>query len=253
MPLVRLAGTALALHLLLAPLASCQLSPTAGTSSDTLRVLFVGNSLTYVNDLPTVVADLGAAAGVPIATGMVARPNYALIDHLTLGDETRTEIAGGHWDVVVLQQGPTTEALYRDSLVLWTRMLDSLVRPTGARTAVYMVWPTQGQVGGFAAVRRAYSDAALAVHAEFLPSGTAWELALAADPTLPLYSPDRLHPTRLGTYLAALAIFEGLTGHDVRSLPPDALVDGAALQLPTTTIRLLQQAAHQANAGVPAP
>jgi len=253
MVVVRLAGIVLLLQGLLAPFAACQSAPTTGHSPDTLRILFIGNSLTYVNDLPGVVEDFGAAASLPIATGMVARPNYALIDHLTLGNEARTAISAGDWDVVVLQQGPTSEALYRDSLVLWTRMLDTLIRAAGASTAMYMVWPMQGQRGGFAAVRQAYTDAAQAVQATLLPAGTAWELALAADSTLPLYSPDRLHPTALGTYLAALAIFEGLTGRDARTLPPVALVGGAALQLPAAKVRLLQQAAHQAIAGVSPP
>ena len=37
-------------------------------------------------------------------------------------------------------------------------------------------------------------------------------------------------------------------GHDARALPPRAVVDGAMLDLPEAIVRLVQEAAHQANA-----
>jgi hypothetical protein len=57
----------------------------------------------------------------------------------------------------------------------------------------------------------------------------------------------------LGTYLAALEIFERITGRDARLLPPVALAAGGAqLNVSEATVRLLQNAAHQANLNFPA-
>ena len=69
----------------------------------------------------------------------------------------------------------------------------------------------------------------------------------SATPPSQLYGTDGFHPSPLGTYLAALTIYEALTGHDARTLPPTAVVNGAPLDLPEQTVRLLQEAAHQAN------
>jgi hypothetical protein len=85
----------------------------------------------------------------------------------------------------------------------------------------------------------------------FLPAGEGWAKAWAADSTLSLYSVDGLHPAPLGTYLAALVIYERLTGHDARALPPTALVGSSALSTSPATVRLLQAAAHQANEAFP--
>ena len=41
-----------------------------------------------------------------------------------------------------------------------------------------------------------------------LPAGDAWRAAWAADARLPLYGPDGFHPSPMGTYLAALVIYE---------------------------------------------
>jgi hypothetical protein len=62
---------------------------------------------------------------------------------------------------------------------------------------------------------------------------------------------DLLRASALGTYLAALVIYERLTGHDARRLPGSAMVEGNQLNVPEATVRLLQRAAHETNALYP--
>src|SRR4051812_25382236 len=63
-------------------------------------ILFVGNSYTYENNLPGIVAALAKAAGAPVAVEMVAAPDFALIDHWNRGSAARSEIAKGGWKYV---------------------------------------------------------------------------------------------------------------------------------------------------------
>lgn len=65
------------------------------------------------------------------------------------------------------------------------------------------------------------------------------------------HHPDGLHASALGTYLAALVIYERLTGHDARLLPGNPLLEGNPLAAPEATVRLLQRAAHKTNALFP--
>ena len=233
---------------LLAATGACQDAGAAAAQQPTsLRVLFIGNSLTYTNDLPGTLAGVAKTAGDKIYVEMIARPNYALIDHLTNNSGAEAAIRRGGWDFVVLQQGPTTLPINRDSLVLWTRMFDSIIRPTGARPALFMVWPEGASAHGFESVRIAFQNAAKAVNGVFLPAGAAWQIALERDSALALYGPDNFHPSPLGSYLAAITIYEKLTGHDARKLSGYAFMAGAALNVPTTTVRLLQDAAHEAD------
>ena len=126
-------------------------------------------------------------------------------------------------------------------------MFEPYIRAVGATPALYMVWPTIDRVQYFDAVRDSYRAAAQAVNGVFLPAGEAWVNAWARDSTLQLYAWDGLHPSATGTYLAALVLYERITGHDARRLPPRAVVQGQLLNLPEATVRLLQDAAHQAN------
>jgi hypothetical protein len=154
-------------------------------------------------------------------------------------------IRSGSWDYVVLQQGPTSQQIGRDTLILASRMLEPDVRAAGGRIVQLMVWPAADNRAAFDGVLLSCREAARAVHGLCLPAGEAWRRAWAIDATLPFYGPDGFHPSPVGTYLAALVVYEGLTGHDARSLPEVALVAGQTLSLSAGTVALLQQVAHE--------
>jgi hypothetical protein len=209
------------------------------------RVLFIGNSLTYTNDLPGTVAGIALNLGDTIQVQTVAAPNLALIDHVAGQTNAVQAIKSGHWDFVVLQQGPTPLPLYRDTLILATKWLQPYIHAAGAQSAQLMVWPAATKRASFDDVRQSTELAAKAVHGIFLPAGEAWRATWSAGPRVALYGEDGFHPSELGTYLTALVVYEGLTGRDVTTLPPRISVGGKRLQVPTATVRLLQQAAHQ--------
>src|SRR5688572_25247155 len=93
----------------------------AGTD---LRVLFIGNSLTYTNDLPATLEAVARAAGQRIEAVAVTAPNFSLMDHVRGGSEALPMIRRGGWDFVVMQQGPTSfgPGPDRDTLVMSARL-----------------------------------------------------------------------------------------------------------------------------------
>jgi hypothetical protein len=210
-------------------------------------VLFIGNSLTYANDLPGTVASLALSVGVPIEVKDVSRGNTALIDYFFDDGAVLREIDNGSWDHVVLQQGPTWPGLCRDTLVMATSMFADRIRARGGRPALLMPWASVTDMQYFDGVRTAYRAASTAANTAFLPVGDAWRIALDADPSLQLYSTDNYHPAPLGTYLAALVVYEKILGRDARDLPLTVIVDGVRLQVPDDQVRALQNAAHTAN------
>lgn len=211
-----------------------------------LTVLFIGNSLTYSNNLPATLAAIAVQDGRRIDVQMVAEPNLALIDHLQGQSRALDVLASRKWDFVVLQQGPTTTSIGRDSLVQWTRLFEPYIRERGARPALFMSWTPRARMERMDSARMAFQQAAGAVNGVFLPVGEAWRLALAQDPTITLYDGDDFHPSALGSWLAALVIYVTLFDVDPRALPPVALHGKEKLSVPEATVRLLQRAAHRA-------
>ena len=155
--------------------------------------------------------------------------------------------AEGGWDVVVLQQGPSTLPRNRAHLVEWAGRFAERIRAAGARPALYGIWPPRSQPDGFDLVRDSYTDAARASDGILMPVGEAWRIALARDPALPLYAGDGFHPTELGSALAAYVIWQRLAGRSPVGLP-SVLEIGSTRRIELgERAGLLQEAAAEAN------
>lgn len=189
-----------------------------------LRVLFVGNSLTSTNDLPGQVAALAKAGGRRIETGAVVSSGFSLEDHWNQGDAAK-EILSGSWDVVVLQQGPSSLPESQVHLRQWAQRFAALARKAGTQPGLLTVWPESYRKSALGAVIASYRKAAAAADTELFPAGDAWRKAWACDRRLALYGSDGFHPSRLGTYVAALVVYGRLLSASVLSpaLEPDGV------------------------------
>jgi hypothetical protein len=214
-------------------------------------ILFIGNSLTYVNDLPLIVEALadsvpGLTPAERLAPAMAAFPDYALEDHWANGTALRA-IDQGKWSVVVLQQGSSALDESRVNLREWTRKFDERIRAVGARTAMYAVWPLATRQFDFDRVNESYTLAATDVNGMLLPVGEAWRAAWRRDPDLALYASDGLHPSIRGSYIGALVISAMLLDRSPVGMPARlSLRTGTVITIPAAEASLLQEAAAEA-------
>lgn len=218
-----------------------------------VTILFVGNSLTYTNDLPGMVERLLVEHGQvgTVYTESVAFPNFGLVDHWALGT-ARSRIREGGWDYVVIQQGPSaTEG--RPSLLQYSAIFAGEASAVGARLALYMVWPSASRSFDFDGVSDSYATAAEQTGSLLFPAGEAWRAAWVTDPDLPLYGPDGFHPSVSGTCLAALVMYQQISGRDPRALPDEIPLGSGPLELPPDVADALHDAAVAANAGFARP
>ncbi|HEX6049762.1 MAG TPA: hypothetical protein VFZ21_10865 [Gemmatimonadaceae bacterium] len=227
---------------------------TSGVAGPTLlgdgtRVLFVGNSLTYVNDVPGILQALAdSAGGERLAVASRALPNYALIDHWTEG-VVQGEIAKGGWAWVVMQQGWTPAGVYRDTLRLATRNFGAEIAKIGATPALYQTWPPSNRRGDFPGSIESYELAAADVSGVLFPVARAWLAAWERDPTLQLYS-DGLHASPAGSYLAALVMYARIFQRSPVGLPARLRTrSGMPLALDASVARTLQEAAASVTLG----
>jgi hypothetical protein len=214
-----------------------------------LRVLFIGNSFTYFNDMPAMVEALAASQKKRFVHQSVVFPNFSLQDHWEKGDAPRA-IAAGKWDFVVLQQGPSALEDSRRSLFDYTRRFAKLIRDAGATPALYMVWPSKARFRDFDRVVESYALAALEVQGIILPVGAAWQEAWKLDAELLLYGEDQFHPSPTGSYLAALVIYQKLFGASPQGLPATLKLRSKTLrqiEIPAQEAKLLQAAAAEAH------
>ena len=212
-----------------------------------LRVLFVGNSLTYTNDLPGIVQAFATARGQEIYVDSVTLGGANLED---LWDDGAAldAIAKGKWNVVVLQQGPSSAPESREHLREWTRKFDARIREAGGRTALYMVWPTPDRIAYFDDVRESYRLAAQDVKGIFFPAGEAIREAQRRGVGAALYSGDLFHPSAAGSYAAGLSIFGMLSKKPLIGLPAQLkLASGRTIRVSPEDAKILQESALAVN------
>jgi hypothetical protein len=193
----------------------------ARSDRDGVRVLFVGNSLTFRNDLPGIVHRLGGRRAPIFAVSLTA-PGRQLRQFA--GDEQLARLLHEvHWDVVVLQeqsQIPSFSAADRArEFDPYVERLADEIRAAGAQPLLFVTWGhrtgDRRNVEGdtYAAMQErvdsGYLNAAREARAALAPVGPAWAEALARRPQLELWASDGTHPSRAGSYLAA-CVFETL-------------------------------------------
>lgn len=235
-------------HLILT-LAMLAVAPLVLADAPPLRVLFLGNSLTYVNDLPQMVESISEAGSRRIHTGMIAGPNFGLEDHWR---ETRVQeaIRSRQWDVVVMQQGPSALPASRVDLVKWATTFGNFIRENDAEPALYMVWPASNRGFDRQRVAESYRAAAEACRCKLLPAGEAWQAAWKTNGRLSLYGVDGFHPSREGTFLAALVIWSELTGEAPETAPGQlTLRDGTEIRINAKVLPVLAGAAKSVVEG----
>jgi hypothetical protein len=223
-------------------------APKVPQLSGTLRVLFVGNSHSYEQDLSGMVQAVARQAGnTNLLTARVAFANYALEDHAYEGTAVKA-LERSNWEYVVMQQGPSSLESSQQHLGYWSQWWQPRITAAQATPVLFQIWPSAGRRGDAANALLSYANAAALVGGILAPAGDAFTAALEADGSIGVYSPDGLHASRRGAYLAALVIVGRILELDVETLPPE--IPGASES--PDVVRALQRAAAAALARNPA-
>jgi hypothetical protein len=182
------------------------------------RVLFIGNSYTYVNDLPGNFAKLARAGGHQVEVGMAAPGGWSLSQHASSA-ETLDKLNSSKWDFVVLQeqsQIPSVPQFRETEMYPAARQLVSQIEAAGATPVFFLTWAHQAgwPENGMpdyrsmqSLITQGYFGIAQELGVRVAPVGYAWSLETGQNTLLPLWQEDGSHPTPRGTYLAACVFY----------------------------------------------
>jgi hypothetical protein len=178
-------------------------------SNKKVNILFVGNSLTYSNNLPKLVKDIAKKKGILIKTKMIAYPNYALIDHLD-DKEVKAALETNKYDFLIVQQGPSSQSEGRKLLFESVEKLSEICHKNECQLAVFMVWPSKQYYRTFNKVIKNHREVAEKYNALLCPVGEVWKAHFEASNNFDYYSSDGFHPSKKGSQVAAQIIVDSL-------------------------------------------
>ncbi len=207
---------------------------TGGCDSQTeIKVLFIGNSYTSVNDLPNLLKDLACSGGYNLSVTSSTPGGYRFLNHA--GDaNTLTAIDSQQWDYVILQNqsqvpGWKPAAVTTNSVPHAVTLVNAILANNSETQIIYYVtWGRENGdaqncgyysnvctfTGHTAALLEGYTLYKDATGGTLAKVGTAWE-AVVDDGSAPfdsgeLWNSDQSHPELLGSYLAAATFYATL-------------------------------------------
>lgn len=206
-----------------------QQKTSASQQSQKLRVLFIGNSYTYYNNLPQLLAGLAASAKPAhfLETEMLT-VGGATLKRLWDSGQAQQALARGKWDYVVLQEQSTlgmSKAVdgipqINDPAEFHAaaRIYDAEIKKQGAKPLFYMTWARQNNPASQPQLTEAYTKIGKELNDTVAPVGLAWQAALKARPDFGLHVADKSHPNPAGSYLAACVFYATLYGQSPEGL-----------------------------------
>lgn len=198
-------------------------------SADSTRILFIGNSFTFYNEMPKMVDSIAAKQKwitKKLVIESVVKGGRRLSGHLA-DKPLYKALEKGNWDYVVVQEQSSDPALptadVAEKVYPNALRLDSLIKATNPKAEVvyYMTWghkygyredmPDYPMINTYEGMQEriitTYLEMTYATGGVCAPVGLAWRTVRAERPNLTLYKDDSYHPSRLGSYLAANVIF----------------------------------------------
>ncbi len=197
-----------------------------------LRVLFIGNSYTEVNNLPGMIADIAASVGDTLTYDRNTPGGCTFKQHT--GNESVVKIALGGWNYVVLQEQSQYPAFplwqVQAECFPYAKALVDSVRtnnPNG-QAVFYMTWghrngdpfncPTYPPICTYEGMDdllyERYMMMANDNNATISPVGKIWRYIRTYYPVISLYQEDGSHPSKMGTYAAACTFYTILFQRD---------------------------------------
>ncbi|MBM3265486.1 MAG: SGNH/GDSL hydrolase family protein [candidate division Zixibacteria bacterium] len=183
-----------------------------------MNLLFIGNSFTARNDLPHLVGQLAQACGQSVQHSLIWAGGASLRMHWNKGDAQKA-IQQTRYDYVVLQEQSTLAIKNPERMHENIRLFDSVIKASGAKTALYLTWARQNAPETQRLITDAYVAIGKMLDATLFPVGMAWERFLLTYPSLPLHDKDQSHPTPAGSYLAACVMLACLFDQNPTGVP----------------------------------
>jgi len=203
-----------------------------------IKVLFIGNSYTYRNHMPTMFLDIAESNGKNVEVNWCVKGKTSFYRH-SLRKKVYKAISWKKWDYVVLQ-GSSRDML-KDSLTFHDKTLPGLnkiiesIQKNHNRTKIvfYMTWSYRKGYKKlahsnthFKMIRRIsskYKEITEKYQAKLSPVGLIWEKLYFKHHIKNLYQPDNAHPSKLGSFVTACSFFSTIFNEPVKQTPADYL------------------------------
>ena len=183
-----------------------------------MKVLFVGNSFTYCNNLPTLFQNMAKAINPDIKVDKLTFGNHYLRQYADFDGEKGKlfleKLNEDHWDFVILQEQSFNPVKDYDDFFTAAKKLCVEIRKNGAQPILYQTWAYRDQSEHlkrkgvsydemYLKLENAYQTAAAQLDTVAVPVGRAFYHITKNCANVNLLKDDDCHPSLEGSLVAA--------------------------------------------------
>ena len=197
-----------------------------------IKALFVGNSFTYYNDIPTLTQNICRDLGYDITCDSITKGAHTLEKFADKNDEFGSKVytklnSTKDYDYLILQEQSTRSYekydSFKNSVATLKKLSDSTQKNCEVR--LYSTWGYDAENSENktsvittmeSKVSECYLNLANELNLKVHQVGKAFTKTFLEHSEINLYHTDYRHPSYGGSYLSALIHAGNLTGHDVR-------------------------------------
>lgn len=198
------------------------------TKDRVYRILFIGNSYTYYNDMPTgYFQRIAQISGYQVCVTAITKGRHSLGQFLDPTDPYGEKVAAAlsvpnAYDYVVIQEQSVLPATDREAFYASVREMAARVRAAGAKPVLYATWGRKTGSDTLEQIKMTNTSMTWSVAAAYGKAGETLEIPVAhaglafydvyQNSAIELYNPDLTHPSQTGSLLAAMTLFMRIFG-----------------------------------------
>lgn len=187
-----------------------------------MKVLFVGNSHTYYNDMPQIFADMCKEKGKNVEVTMQAHGGVTYGWHYSQMNELRFALMYGGYDYLVMQQAAHVPCPSKEETITDAEKIINLARKCGVKVIVAMPWAERDYQDHQKIMYDTYYILRDKFDVKLTCTGNVFEEVYNTHPEINMYWVDGQHASPYGSYTAAMGAFKAIFAESVKGLSSNA-------------------------------
>ncbi len=195
-----------------------------------MKILFLGNSHTYYNDLPALFKKICLEKGKDVEVSMLAQPGVTYEWHLTQYTDLRFALVHGGYDYIIMQQAAHEPCPSKEETIRDAGKIIEMARAQGIKVIQTLPWARLGIPEEFEKMKDIYYTLCDKYSVTLNPVGLVFEDIVKHNPDIRLHWFDGAHAGPYGSYANALTTYMTLFGGELDGISDESFdmypVDG---------------------------
>ncbi|MEG1782509.1 MAG: hypothetical protein RR253_04590 [Oscillospiraceae bacterium] len=187
-----------------------------------MKVLFLGNSHTFYNDMPKIFANICKEKGKDVEVSMQAHPGVTYGWHYSQFTELRFALMYGGFDYLIMQQAAHSPCPSKEETITDGMKIVQLARACGVTPIQVMPWAEKRDPAHQKGMYEIYNEFSEKAQVKLSCVGNVFEDVFYNHPEIDMYWRDGEHASPYGSYVIAMCAYSAIFSQSVKGLAPNS-------------------------------